>query len=84
MRQQPREFESHSTNHSILENSNQKGINIIKVISQTKLQKLLEIGILRNTKNGYISATGQLVGSYRTKNGKGKVYIEDKYADWQV
>lgn len=50
----------------------------MKEISKNDVKKLEDRGIIRNTKRGYVSSKGDLVGYKRTVN---KRYIEDYYFD---
>lgn len=50
----------------------------VKEISKNDVKKLVDRGYIRNTKRGYVSSKGDLVGYKRTVN---KRYIEDYYFD---
>lgn len=50
----------------------------MKEISKNDVKKLVDRGYIRNTKRGYVSSKGDLVGYKRTVN---KRYIEDYYFD---
>lgn len=51
---------------------------VIKQISQNGIKYLLDIGIIHNTRKGYINKKGQRIGYHKTVN---KIYIEDYYVD---
>ena len=58
-----------------------KGRFYLKVITKKEIQKLLDAGILRNSKYGYVNKKGSQVGYYRTAGAAHKRYIQDWYAD---
>ena len=54
---------------------------ILKEITKQEIQRLLDSGIIRNTRVGYVNQRGYRIGYYRTKGCAHKRYIEDSYAD---
>ncbi len=53
----------------------------IKEISKQSIEKLLKLGIIKNTNRGYVNSNGYNIGFYRTKGVAGKRYIQDKYVN---
>lgn len=49
----------------------------MKEISKKELDALIEPGVIRNTRYGYVNKTGETIGYYRTRNGKR--YVENSY-----
>ena len=54
-------------------------MKIIKQISKQGVEKLLEAGVIKNTKRGYVNEKGTEIGFYRTKGAGRKRYIENEY-----
>lgn len=50
----------------------------LKEITKNEMNTLMDKGILRNSRNGFVDKRGYTVGFYKTRN---KRYIEDKFAD---
>lgn len=50
----------------------------MKEISKREMEKLVDAGVLINTRNGFINRKGYSVSFYRSKH---KRYIEDWYAN---
>ena len=52
----------------------------MKEISKQEIEKLIERGVIKNTKNGYVNVkTGNRVGYYKTCGGHR--YMEDYFCD---
>lgn len=46
------------------------------------MEKLIELGVIKNTRTGYVNSSGEHVGFYRTHGVAKKRYIEDYYAEF--
>lgn len=50
----------------------------MKEITKKEMEALLDKGVIRNSKKGYVKQNGDIVGFYRTRHRR---YLEDKYVD---
>ena len=55
-----------------------KGMFYLKQISKEEIQKLLKVGVIRNSNYGYIDQKGRHIGYYKSVH---KRWIEDRFAN---
>ena len=54
----------------------------LKEITKDEIEKLIKVGLLKNTSDGFVNPQKNYrVGYYRTKGAGGRRYIENWYAD---